>query len=165
MNINFVSEIEQAEIITHDGRFHSNDVFCTALLLMIFPDAKLCRVREVSSYNGNAIMYDIPGGTYSKTCDDGKMKRYNGVKYGSFGLLWKHFGHHFCYENYLVELVDAALVQVIDLCECIGSEAKIYTHIGELYDLYEAGNMTEQDAFTEAVELATNIISKKLLIK
>lgn len=87
------------ELVTHDGRFHADEVFSSAVLKAIFPDAKIIRTRDrsMTSPAPGRIIYDV-GGDY----DAGRMifdhhqvgppKRKDGTPYSSFGMIWGYFG-------------------------------------------------------------------------
>ena len=59
-----VGNIEEATAITHNGVFHADEVFATALLSMIM-EVKLFRTRALSAQDkaSDIIMYDV-GGVY-----------------------------------------------------------------------------------------------------
>lgn len=95
MSFKLVNSVEEANAITHDGVFHADEVFATALLSMI-TDISLLRTRSVKVEDKpeDVIMYD-EGGQYSignNVFDhhqrDFNLKHEDGTKLSSFGLLW-----------------------------------------------------------------------------
>lgn len=102
-------------LITHSGKFHADDVFASAVLRLVYPDARLERTREEARLREAAcdpgvVLFDV-GHTYSEelNCFDhhqwvlrlrdsadvvepAEARRSNGVPYASFGLVWKHVG-------------------------------------------------------------------------
>nr|DAR80478.1 MAG TPA: protein of unknown function (UPF0160) [Caudoviricetes sp.] len=95
MSFKLVNSIEEANAITHDGIFHADEVFATALLSML-ADISLLRTRSVRAEDKpeDVIMYDV-GGQYSignNVFDhhqrDFNLKHEDGTKLSSFGLLW-----------------------------------------------------------------------------
>jgi len=102
-------------LVTHWGRFHADEVFATAVLRRLFPEAELVRTRDAGvlhDANGDpsSIVYDV-GGVYDpvRHCYDHhqfllrvrpgdafeevpEARRENGVPFAAFGLVWKHFG-------------------------------------------------------------------------
>ena len=94
MEISIVKTVAQANVITHGGVFHADEVLGTVILSKLIGDLKVCRTprvipEEVSEY---AIIYDIGGGKYDHHQKGGNGSRENGVPYSSVGLLWRDFG-------------------------------------------------------------------------
>jgi uncharacterized UPF0160 family protein len=107
-------------LITHSEDFHTDDVFATALLLELFPDAEVVRSRDEAVIATGDIVYDV-----GKVFDpkQGRFdhhqaqagKRANGIVYSAFGLLWQEYGMHFCDDDESVaRQIDEKLVTPID---------------------------------------------------
>lgn len=95
MNIIFVSnnEITSANAITHTGLFHADEVMSTVLLSKIMPEVRLCRTFKVpENISEDIIVYDIGGGAFDHHQKGFSEARENGIKFSSFGLLWRKFG-------------------------------------------------------------------------
>ena len=79
-------------LITHSEEFHTDDVFATALLLHIFPDAEVIRSRNETIITTGDIVYDV-GKLYDPSRErydhhqEQADRRDNGIIYSSFGLL------------------------------------------------------------------------------
>lgn len=102
-------------LITHSAKFHADDVFSTALMLILNPNAKVTRTLEpeiaeevYKSRNESCIIYDIGRGEFDHHQNDTPV-RPNGVKYAAFGLLWREFGDWNQYPYF-----DEDFVQLID---------------------------------------------------
>ena len=101
INLELVNDVKEANAITHDGVFHADEVFATALLEMIKGEVNLLRTRKVAADDKpfDVIMYDV-GGRYSGYDNvfdhhqrDFEISRSeDGIKLSSFGLLWYTFG-------------------------------------------------------------------------
>ena len=94
-------------IVTHNGRFHTDEVFATALLRLIFDVAEIKRTRntdvlEDARNSSNTIIIDV-GKIYDpSTCSfDHHQKSFNQkfdrnisdlINMSSCGLIWKHYG-------------------------------------------------------------------------
>lgn len=92
-NFIIVNDIKDANAVTHNGKFHIDEVFGTILLIKIFEKISLARVSEINdsnSYN-NKIIFDIGKGEFDHHQSDA-LTREDGIKYSSFGLLWKKYG-------------------------------------------------------------------------
>ena len=103
------------KIITHEGMFHTDDVFATAILKDIFPEymklsdgEKMRYVEYIRSRDnkvlGNArkseseMLVDVGGQNDSENVnfdhhqEGGAGARENGIEYASAGLVWKQYG-------------------------------------------------------------------------
>lgn len=108
------------KLITHSDEFHTDDVFATALLMLVFPGSEVVRSRDPDVISSGHIVYDV-GKIYDpkiRRFDHhqlGALKRENGITYSAFGLLWKEYGPEFCAQDKeLWQLIDARLVAPID---------------------------------------------------
>ena len=132
MSFRLVNKIEEANAITHDGVFHADEVFATALLEMIKGEVNLLRTRKVAADDKpfDVIMYDV-GGRYSGYDNvfdhhqrDFEISRSeDGIKLSSFGLLWYTFGTPLLSDKYNCPIryswqahkdIDSRLVKWID---------------------------------------------------
>jgi len=107
-NINIINaqEIATANAITHSGIFHADEVMATVLLSKILPEVKVCRTFKVpEDVAEDVIVYDIGGGVYDHHQRGFSEARENGIKFSSFGLLWRKFGMQLLSDNQNAELV------------------------------------------------------------
>ena len=75
---------------THGGKFHADDVFSTALLLILNPEYTYERgMTPPKDFDG--IVYDIGLGVFDHHQADRRVRE-NGIPYAAFGLLWEAFG-------------------------------------------------------------------------
>lgn len=117
----FESQCPDMLLATHDGKFHLDEMFAIATLLMVFPDLEIKRTRDDQIIAHADIVVDV-GGVYDvkrKRFDHhqsgGAGKRENGVPYASFGLVWKEFGQKVCNgDERVASLMDKKLAQPID---------------------------------------------------
>lgn len=107
-------------IVTHNAKFHSDDVFAVATLLLLYPEAKIIRTRDEEEIKKANIVVDV-GGIYNEQSMrfdhhqiGGAGKRDNGVEYASFGLVWKKFGEQVAGSKEVARIIDQILVQSID---------------------------------------------------
>lgn len=107
-------------LITHSEDFHTDDVFATALLLSIFPDAQVVRSRDADVLATGDIVYDV-GRVYDPAAGRfdhhqlGSTVRPSGITYSAFGLLWKEYGLQYCNnDTALFAMIDKKLVEPID---------------------------------------------------
>lgn len=106
-------------LVTHNGMFHADDIFAAAVLLLMFPKAKVIRSRDPEVWATADVLFDV-GGLYdpSRMCFDhhqvgGAGQRSNSIPYASFGLVWKEFGEKLAgFEG--AKYIDKKLVAQID---------------------------------------------------
>ena len=85
------------KIVTHNAKFHTDDVFAVATLLILYPGAEVIRTRDESIIKMADIVvdvgqvYDAGNNRFDHHQVGGAGKRENGIQYASFGLVWKKF--------------------------------------------------------------------------
>jgi uncharacterized UPF0160 family protein len=108
-------------IATHDGSFHADDVFAIAALGLLGPQVSVTRTRDPDVLARADIRVDV-GFRYDPSTGDfdhhqrefGEV-RDNGVRYASFGLIWREFGARVCEgDQDVADAVEATLVQSVD---------------------------------------------------
>ena len=112
-------------VVTHNGKFHADDVFSIAALQLVFSDLTLIRTRDAQQIASADIVvdvgheYDAARGRFDHHQRGGAGARDNGIPYSSFGLVWQEYGLRLCQdEQAMVDAVDAQLVSVIDAIDC-----------------------------------------------
>ena len=91
------------QLVTHNQRFHCDDVFAYAILGTLFPHATLLRTRNIDMgmlIDPNVLIFDV-----GNQCDPNLNNydhhqrnagaRPNGIPYAAFGLIWKFFGRDY----------------------------------------------------------------------
>ena len=167
--INIVS-IKDANVITHSGEFHADDVFAVAILSFL-KEIKLTRTRDIEGVSDDKILIDV-GFKY-----DGKrkfdhhqglmIKRKNGGNFASTGLIWMHYGkeilekNNLQFKNEVFEVVDDELMSKIDAHDNGEAESEISKLISEFNP--EPVELSSYDSyFIEAVIFARKIIENKI---
>ncbi len=139
---------------THGGKFHSDDVFATALLKMINPEIQVQRGFEVpEDYDG--IVYDIGRGRFDHHQID-KEYRENECPYAAFGLLWREYGEALVGEEE-AERFDEKFVQPLDESDNTGKD----NALARIIDEFNPGWDSEEefdDCFWRAVSFAKQIL-------
>lgn len=139
-------------IITHNGKFHADDVYSTALLKYINPNLKVIRVPSSQGYevNGNIIV-DIGGGRYDH---HGNVKelRSNNIPYASFGKLWRDIGRDIVDEDNFNKF-DKIIVQPIDYTDNFGGTNPLSVMVSSFNALWDEGE-TSDECFNNAVYFA-----------
>ncbi len=113
--------MEQANVVTHAGVFHADEVMATVILDRALEGVEVLRTFRVpENLPEDVIVYDIGGGKYDHHQKGGNGVRENGVPYSSCGLIWKEFGHKVVEEaetpnpELVWSLIDRDLIQGID---------------------------------------------------
>ena len=115
-------------LYTHDGLFHADDVFASALLSLMAEDVHIVRGSdlEIPEEKNKWIIFDIGGGELDHHTPENKEN--NGVHPGTFipyascGLIWKKYYREIleaqnCPERYteiVFSRLDTSLIQGID---------------------------------------------------
>lgn len=108
-------------IATHDGKFHADDVFAVATLL-IFLDggARVVRTRDPNKIKKADYVVDV-GSVYEANKNrfdhhikEGAGTRVSGIPYASFGLVWQKFGEKISGSKEVADAVDCSLVSPTD---------------------------------------------------
>lgn len=144
---------------THGGLFHADDVFATALLMIINPDIIIHRGFQVPE-NFDGIAYDIGFGEYDHH-QANKRVRENGIPYASFGLLWEKFGSSLVGEEEALRF-DEEFVQPLDLADNTGKEYILSQLIADRNTTWKDTDVDNEKRFFEAVDFAKEILKYRL---
>lgn len=118
-------ENRKRKLITHNGSFHTDDLFAAATLVLVMERQgtpyEIIRTRDMEVIKNADYVFDV-GGIYDPNTNrydhhqkNGSGKRENGIPYASFGLVWKHFGLDLCEGNQDVwQIIDKEIASPID---------------------------------------------------
>ena len=175
---------KKIKIATHDGKFHADEVFAVATLLLALgkkiedDDIEIIRTRDQSLINQADYVFDV-GAVY-----DHSNRRYDhhqeggagedaGVPYSSFGLAWKHYGEGVAGSKEVSDLINKMLVKSIDAVDNgmgkrrteILPGVKCYV-IDDLVSVWNSFDDRENDdvQFGKACRLAMEIISREVRV-
>lgn len=118
IQVNIVDSQKEADFITHSGTFHADEVMSSVILLNKFGSLNLYRCNKPT--NKKAFIYDVGFGIFDHHSIDFDLKRENGIKYASCGLIWKEFGYDIIDKlnvkdkKLFFDLVDKNLIMDID---------------------------------------------------
>lgn len=168
------------KVVTHNGRFHADDLFAIATLSLVFDgDIEIIRTRDEAEINSGDIVVDV-GDQYdvSKGRFDHHQKldpefgvRSNGIPYAAFGLVWKHFGKELCSSDEVWQMVEEKIVQPLDAGDNGVSTFQLtdygvspYLMHDFLYSLQPLWNEEGgyDEAFMDALEIAKKVISREI---
>ncbi len=166
--------------VTHDDRFHADDVFASAVLQLVYgDDLEIVRSRKDDVIESADIAYDV-GGIYDSKKSrfdhhqtDGAGERENGIPYAAFGLIWKEFGEKICGSKEVALSIEENLVQPVDAGD---NGFSFYTYdIDDVKEYvldrmcYSFGPTWKEDddfdtRFFEVVSIAKMILSREIII-
>jgi uncharacterized UPF0160 family protein len=169
-------------IATHDGSFHADEVFAIAALGMLGEPIEVLRTRDQETVARADVRVDVGFRYDPETKDfdhhqrDFDGMRANGIRYASFGLIWRTFGARVCDgDQDVADAVDASLVQGVDandtgqqLTETLIDGAYPLTVngvVGGFNATWDETLAPEQERlrFDEAVDLARGILAREVL--
>jgi uncharacterized UPF0160 family protein len=108
-------------VATHNGSFHADEVFAIAALDLLGGPVEVVRTRERDALAQADLRVDVGFRDDASTGDfdhhqrDFDAARDNGLRYASFGLVWREFGARVCDgDQEVADAVDATLVQSVD---------------------------------------------------
>jgi uncharacterized UPF0160 family protein len=125
-------------IVTHGGKFHADDAWAVAVLLLLHPEAELVRTRDPAIIARADVAIDVGGvwnpaqGRFDHHQKGFDGARVSGVPYASAGLVWREHGarcvallaeRHAGYKltdegaQQMAYAIDADVVQYLDLSD------------------------------------------------
>jgi uncharacterized UPF0160 family protein len=109
------------KVATHSGSFHADDVFAIAALALLGEPVEVVRTRDAETLAACDVRVDVGFAFDPETGDfdhhqrGGAGERANGIRYASFGLVWREYGARLCDgDEAVAERVDRSLVQAVD---------------------------------------------------
>jgi len=170
------------KIVTHNAKFHADDVFAVAALFLVYEEenCEVVRTRDEEKVNNGEVVVDV-GGVYNPNENkfdhhqlEGAGLRKNGIPYASFGLVWDKYGEQLSgsleikesFDKILVQAVDA-LDNGVDVTKQLFEGVRPFDVVG-LVDLFRPTWNEEKDwdkKFLEAVSWAKSVIVRVLKIE
>ncbi len=168
-------------LITHDGSFHTDDVFACAVLSLLLENKKekfkIIRTRDEEIIKCGDYVFDV-GGIYDEKLNrfdhhqvGGAGKRDNGIKYSSFGLVWKKFGEEITSKKEVADFIEQKLVipidandNGIDLCKNNFENISPYT-INDVLSIFSRTaleDMEKDKQFLKALAWAKEILKREI---
>jgi uncharacterized UPF0160 family protein len=169
------------KVATHSGSFHADDVFALATLSLLGEPIEIVRTRDADAMAACDVRVDVGFADDPATGDfdhhqrDGAGERPNGIRYASFGLVWREYGARLSGGDAAVaDRVDRSLVQAVDANDT-GQAATapvldgvrpmtVSGVIGALNPTWEEQLTPEEERgrFDEAIALAARIVEREI---
>lgn len=163
-------------IVTHNGGFHSDDVFAVATLQLHLgkENVKITRTRDKAIIQSADWVVDV-GDEYNpetKRFDHhqlGLESRENGIPYAAFGLVWKEVGASVAGSDEVAASIEERLVQPVDAGDngiSLSSKNEYNVAPFELYGVIGSykptwgSEVTDDEAFITAVDFARGLLER-----
>jgi uncharacterized UPF0160 family protein len=167
-------------VATHPGNFHADDVLAVAVLGLAEGPLEIVRTRDAAAQAAADARVDVGGrsdpasGDFDHHQKGGAGERENGIRYASFGLVWRAYGERLAGGPVEAAAIDERLVQGVDANDT--GQTITESLYGEIAPMSVSGVIAalnprwdedltpeEEDArFAEAVELATGIVAREI---
>jgi uncharacterized UPF0160 family protein len=168
------------KVATHPGNFHADDVFAVAALELAHGPLEVVRTRDPEALAAADARVDVGGrddsaaGDFDHHQKGGAGERPNGVRYASFGLVWRDVGERLAGGPEAAASVDERLVQGVDANDV--GQTFVTPLFGELGPMTVSGVVAalnpswdeslspeeEDERFAEAVALARRIVEREI---
>jgi uncharacterized UPF0160 family protein len=167
-------------LATHPGNFHADDVFAVAVLELVHGELEIVRTRDAELQAAADLRVDVGGrhdpatGDFDHHQKGGAGERANGIRYASFGLVWREHGEALAGSAEAAAAIDERLVCGVDandvgqtLSEPLIGDIRPMSVSGVIAALNpawdEALTPAEEDArFAQAVALARAMLEREI---
>ena len=108
------------KVATHPGNFHADDVFAVAVLQLVHGELEVVRTRDPEAQAAADFRIDVGGrhdpatGDFDHHQKGGAGERENGLRYASFGLVWREHGEALAGSAEAAAAIDERLVCGVD---------------------------------------------------
>lgn len=143
---------------THNGVFHADDVFSSALLMLINPEIVIKRGSTVPE-NYDGIVFDIGSGQFDHH-QASRRVRGNGVPYAAFGLLWEAYGR-LVLEDEDARRFDENFIQPLDESDNTGKDHVLAQCVSEWNPQWNEPDADRMRRFERAVTWAGQLLEAK----
>lgn len=169
------------KIVTHNGGFHTDDVFAVATVMLSLGDkenVEIIRTRDKSVFETADFLIDVGGeyepqkGRFDHHQPGGAGKRDNGIPYASFGLVWKEYGVGISSSQYIADEIERKLVMYVDAVDngmTIDTPTiegvRAYTISDYLYSYWMSEQISEEEVdkiFMQELELAKDLLRREI---
>jgi len=168
------------KVATHPGNFHADDVFAIAVLELVHGPLELVRTRDPEAQAAADLRVDVGGRSDPATGDfdhhqkGGAGERENGVRYASFGLVWREHGEALAGSAAAAAAIDERLVCGVDANDV--GQTLVEPLVGDIRPMSVSGVIAalnpswdealepaeEDEGFARAVALARGMLEREL---
>ena len=177
-------EGKKLTLVTHNGSFHTDDIFAAATLSLILEkenkEYEIIRTSDEEIIKEGDYVFDV-GGEYDPKRnrfdhhqDTFTMKRENGIKFSSASLSWKHFGEKVAGSYEVWKIIDEEIIQTFD-ADDNGTElfksnfpgVRPYCFTDYIYSLEPTPMEKEEDSikfFENALEIMKHLLQREIKV-
>lgn len=165
-------------IVVHDGRFHADDIFaCASLMMLLNGRARIVRTRNPEIIESADYVVDVGGihDVEKKRFDHhqkgGAGSHVSGVPYAAFGLVWQAYGVQIAGDVSIANRVEKVLVESIDANDNAFETFKhiegrpfpfLFNHIVSMYmPTWKESDFTYK-SFLSLVDIAVGILKREI---
>lgn len=179
----FIMNNMNKKLITHNGSFHSDDIFAAAAFSLLFEKNgepfEIIRTRDKEIIKSGYCVFDV-GGVYDEEKNlfdhhqkGGAGKRENGIDYSSFGLVWKKYGEEICDSKEAADLIDKKLVAPIDAgdngIDLVENKYDISPYLiqhafSSMYPTWRENDLNKDEIFLKCVAIAKIFLQREVKI-
>lgn len=169
------------KIVTHNDRFHADDVFALAVIRIRFGDeiTEVIRSRDEKIIESGDIVFDVGGvndpdkNRFDHHQIEGGGKRENGFPFPAFGLVWKKWGEDICESKEAAEILDKKVVQPIDANDngyafYEYNQDDVREYVPDVFLMSFGATWKEEEnydkAYLEAVDIAEKILRREIIL-
>jgi len=180
-----ISKKSKKILVTHDGSFHTDDIFAAATFSIYFENLgetfEIIRTRNPEIIEKGDYIFDV-GGIYNAEINrfdhhqaGGAGRRASGaeagIEYASFGLVWRKFGLEVCGSPKAFEMIDRKLVAPIDagdngldlvLNKYEVSPYLIQYFFSSMNPTWQEESLSNDEMFLKCVAIAKEILSREI---
>jgi uncharacterized UPF0160 family protein len=167
-------------VATHPGNFHADDVFAVAILQLVHGELEIVRTRDPDQQAAADLRVDVGGrhdpatGDFDHHQKGGAGERPNGIRYASFGLVWREHGERLAGGAEAAQAIDERLVCGVDANDV--GQALVEPLVGDIRPMSVSGVIAalnpswdealtpaeEDERFAHAVDLARGMLEREL---
>lgn len=168
------------KVATHPGNFHADDVFAVAVLQLVHGELDIVRTRDPEAQAAADARIDVGGrhdpatGDFDHHQKGGAGERENGLRYASFGLVWREHGEALAGSAEAAKAIDERLVCGVDANDV--GQTLIEPLVGDIRPMSVSGVIgalnpawdealspaEEDERFAQAVELARGMLEREI---
>ena len=181
------------KLVTHDGSFHSDDIFACATLLLLLQkkdkDFVLFRTRDKKIISEGDFVFDV-GGIYDEArnrfdhhqndfhekrfvLEEEDKKAKHSFPYSSFGLVWKKFGVKLSGGEKEAKMIEDKLVAPIDAFDNGFDLVKSKYSVSPYYlqrlfmamrPTWRENRVSNDEMFLKSVKIAREILEREIIL-
>ena len=169
-------------LVTHNGSFHTDDIFACALLVLLFEkwgeSYEIIRTRDEEIIKKGDFVFDV-GGIYDAEANrfdhhqkGGAGVRENGIEYSSFGLVWEKFGEELSGSIDAKKILEKKIVEPIDAFDngmsLVEKKSEITPYLIQhmfmaMHPTWKENASMDYEMFLKSVDIAKSVLEREII--